>query len=221
MYTCLSGNTERPFLSTKIRSRCSLLLRRNARNHDGQFEDYTTSAGEMKEVKGFTNGNIPWQYLPERSGSVANGSPSPFRHSQRNPPNWFTHLAVAGSQSFISSSYQAWSLKQPCFFTNDSVFIPRIASNFRFSVLNQCNVDAESRSLVFFFSSVSEAWGEVGGHWRASYQLKKRVRGPRPRRGSCWKGRKRLHPPIWSSHWLAPLTNQWLFLPRARKCSEN
>ena len=50
MYTCLSGNTERPFLSTKIRSGCSLLLRRNARNHDGQFEDYTTSAGEMKEV---------------------------------------------------------------------------------------------------------------------------------------------------------------------------
>ena len=142
---------------------------------------------------------------------MANGSPSPFRHSQRNPPNWFTHLAVAGSQSFISSSYQAWSLKQPCFFTNDSVFIPRIASNFRFSVLNQCNVDAESRSLVFFFSSVREAWGEVGGHWRASYQLKKRVRGPRPRRGSCWKERKRLHPPIWSSHWLAPLTNRWFF----------
>ena len=165
IFTCLSGNTERPTLSTKILSGCSLLLRTTQVCQKSWWTvGRLPRLEKCRKWKSFTNGNIPWQYLPERSGSVANGSPSPFRHSQRNPPNWFTHLAMAGSQSFISGSYQVWSLKQPlsvyffhkwgCLHTKDS-FI---------SVLNQCNVEAESRSLVFVISSRSDARGEVEGH---------------------------------------------------------
>ena len=72
---------------------------------------------------------------------------------------------------------------------------------------------------AFFFIFGSDAGGEVEGHWRASYQLQNRVKGPRPRR-VAGKNESDCIPPMRLS--LTGTSDKSMtFLPRARKCSES